>query len=113
MVQNDSRDYVELLVRPFSYQDTATIKDQFEKEVRAALRESEQEKLLDEGQISVEIQQDFAMEGVVLVGLTFLSQIAVETYKQIILPKLRKRFSLEEAESEEEDKNVSEDKSEK
>ncbi len=48
------------------------------------------------GEFQIEVEKTFPTDPAVVVGLTFLSQIAVETYKAIILPRLKKRFLVKE-----------------
>jgi hypothetical protein len=64
--------------------------------VEAALREAGQEQLLTTGEFQIEVEKTFPTDLAVVAGLTFLSQIALETYKATVLPWLKKRFSVKE-----------------
>jgi len=85
-------EYIELTIQPIPPDTVSSVKADFLPTIEAALREAGQEQLLTEGQIQVEVEQTFPTDEVIVVGFTLLSGIALETYKAIILPALKKRF---------------------
>ncbi len=85
-------EYIELTIQPIPPDTISSVKAELLPTIEAALREAGQEQLLTEGQMQVEVEQTFPTDEVVVVGFTLLSAIALETYKEIILPTLKKRF---------------------
>jgi len=85
-------EYIELTIQPIPPDTISSVKADLLPTIEAALREAGQEQLLTKGQIQVEVEQTFPTDQVIVVGLTLLSGIALETYKEIVLPRLKKRF---------------------
>jgi hypothetical protein len=85
-------EYIELTIQPIPPDTISSVKADLLPTIEAALREAGQEQLLTEGQMQVEVEQTFPTDEVVVVGFALLSGIALETYKEIILPTLKKRF---------------------
>lgn len=85
-------EYIELTIQPIPPDTISSVKAELLPTIEAALREAGQEQLLTEGQMQVEVEQTFPTDEVVVVGFTLLSAIALETYKAIVLPALKKRF---------------------
>ena len=106
MTTDDASEQIELAIRPISPQTVDTVKQQFVSDMRAALKEAGHEDLLDEGSIRVTDERSFPVDQVVVIGLTLSSQIAIETYKQIILPRLRRKYSIEENETADKEKKT-------
>ncbi len=89
-------EYVELSIQPIPPDTVSSVKADLLPAIEAALREAGQEQLLSEGQIEVEVEQTFPTDAVIVVGLTFLSQVALATCKEIVLPGLKKRFDTKQ-----------------
>ena len=85
-------EYIELTIQPIPPDTLSSVKADLLPTIEATLREAGQEQLLTEEQIQIEVEQTFPTDEVVVVGFTLLSGIALETYKEIILPTLKKRF---------------------
>ena len=85
-------EYIELTIQPILPDTISSVKADLLSTIEAALREAGQEQLLTEGQIQIEVEPTFPTDQVIVVGLTLLSGIALETYKEIVLPRLKKRF---------------------
>ncbi len=85
-------EYIELTIQPIPPDTVSSVKAELLPTIEAALREAGQEQLLAEGQIQIEVEQTFPTDEVIVVGFTLLSGIALETYKEIVLPALKKRF---------------------
>ena len=98
MVSNPETEaeYIELSIRPIPPDTVSSVKAEILPIVEAALREAGQEQLLTTGEFQIEVEKTFPTDPAIVVGLTFLSQIAVETYKAIILPRLKNRFQVKE-----------------
>ena len=94
MVSNpgEETEYIELIIEPIPPDTLSSVKADVVPAIEAALREAEREQLLTEGQMQVEVEQTFPTDEVIVVGFTLLSEIALETYKAIVLPVLKKRF---------------------
>ncbi|MBM3135517.1 MAG: hypothetical protein FJZ89_09615 [Chloroflexi bacterium] len=84
----------ELTIAPIPPDTVASVKDELLRYIEETLQEKGLEELLAEGQIQVEIEKPFPTDQVVIVGVTLLSAMALETYKEIILPELKKRFKV-------------------
>jgi hypothetical protein len=85
-------EYIELTIQPIPPDTVSSAKADLIPTIEAALREAGQEQLLIEGQIQIEVEKTFPTDQAIVVGLMFLSGIALETYKEIVLPRLKKRF---------------------
>jgi len=87
-------EYIELTIQPIPPDTVSSVKAELRPTIEAALRQAGREQLLTEGQIQVEVEQTFPTDQVIVVGLNLLSGIALETFKEIVLPRLKKRFRV-------------------
>ncbi len=87
-------DMIELELTPIPPDTIASGKAEVLAIIEASLRTHGQAQLLADDQIRVAVEKTFPTDAVLIVGLTFVSQLAIETYKAIILPALRKRFQV-------------------
>ena len=85
-------EYIEVTIEPIPPDTISSAKAEILPTIETALRGAGQEGLLTDGQIQVEVEQTFPTDEVIIVGFTLLSGIALETYKEIVLPVLKKRF---------------------
>ena len=85
-------EYIELTIQPIPPDTVSSVKADLLPTIEDALREAGRERLLTEGQIQIEVEQTFPTDEVIVVGFTLLSGVALATYKEIILPELKKRF---------------------
>jgi hypothetical protein len=92
----ESVEVVELELIPIPPDTIASAKEELVPLVEAALREVGREDLLSEKQIQIQIEKAFPTDQVIIVGLTLLSGIALETYKTLILPRLKERFEVKQ-----------------
>jgi len=83
-------EHIELTIVPIPPDTLASVKAELEQNIEAALRDAGRESLLAEGQIQIEIEQTFPTDQVIVVGITLLSGMALETFKAIVLPHLKK-----------------------
>jgi hypothetical protein len=83
-------EHIELTIVPIPPDTVASVKAELEQKVEAALREAGRESLLADGQIQIEIEQTFPTDQVIIVGVTLLSGVALETIKEVALPYLKK-----------------------
>lgn len=90
--QENEPEYIELAIQPIPPDTVSSARAELLTIIEDALRQAGQEQLLAEGQIQVEVERTFPTDEVIVVGFTLLSQIALETYKAIVLPALKKRF---------------------
>jgi hypothetical protein len=90
-----SAEFIELELRPIPPDTLASAKQEVLPLVAAALREAGQEQLLNDGHIQVEVEKTFPTDEAIIVGLTFLAGIGIETYK-FMLDVLRERFEVKE-----------------
>jgi|GEM_PF-1769126 len=83
-------EHIELTIVPIPPDTLASVKAELEQRIEAALSKAGHESLLTEGQIQIEIEQTFPTNQVIVVGVTLLSGMALETFKAIALPHLKK-----------------------
>ena len=91
-ISGEEAEYIEVIVEPIPPDTLSSAKADILPVIEAALREAGQEQLLAEGQMQVEVEQTFPTDEIIIVGFTLLSGIALETFKAIVLPALKKRF---------------------
>lgn len=84
--------YIELIIEPIPPDTISSAKAEILPAIKDALQEAGQEQLLDEEQIKIEVEQTFPTDEVIVVGFMLLSGMALATYKEIILPELKRRF---------------------
>lgn len=106
MTTDDASEQIELAIRPIAPQTVETLKQQFVSDIRGALQEAGREDLLSEGHIQITDERTFPVDQLILIGISLASQIAIETYKQIVLPRLRRRYSIEEKNTGKEEKKA-------
>jgi len=92
---DDAAEFIELELRPIPPDTVASVKQDVEQVIQEALRSREQARLLPSPQVLVEVQRTFPTNEAIIVGLTFLAGVGLETYK-FILDVLRERFEVEE-----------------
>lgn len=92
MPQKVTRQVVELTIKPIPPDTIASVKAELLPYIRSILKEQGKDNLLTDGEIVIEVEKTFPTDEIVVIGLTLLSQVALETFKTLILPKLKKRF---------------------
>jgi hypothetical protein len=85
---------IELELTPVPPDTLASSKEELMPLIEAALRDAGREDLLSGKDIQIQIEKTFPTNEVIIVGLTFLSNVALETFKALILPRLRRRFEV-------------------
>ena len=86
---------IELELRPIPPDTTASVKQEIMPLIETAFHQAGQPELLTNGQVEVEIERTFPTDEAIVVGLTFLAGIGLETYK-VILEVLRERYEVKE-----------------
>ncbi len=86
---------IELKVYPIPPDTIASAKQEIMPLIETAARQGAQSDLLMNGQVEVEIERTFPADEAIIVGLTFLAGIGIETYK-VILEVLRERYEVKE-----------------
>ena len=87
---------VELILEPIPPDTVETIRAELVLRVRKALQAAGREHLLDDGQIQIRIEEtvpvDWYSISLLAIGAAFTlaTKLAVETYKAIVLPELKK-----------------------
>jgi hypothetical protein len=87
---------VELELIPIPPDTVASVKQELIPLIEAALHEAGKDELFANTHIQIQVEKTFPTDMAIMVGLTFLSGIALETYKEIILPALKKRFEVKQ-----------------
>lgn len=93
---SEIKEFVELELAPIPPMDVSTMQEHIISDlIPTALRNAGQEDLLSRGEIQVEVEQGFpGADALLTIGLTFLSNIGLEVFKEFILPELRKLYEL-------------------
>ena len=86
------RETIELEIEPIPPDTIASAKEELMPLIEAALREAGQAELLTTGQIQIQVERTFPTDQAIVIGLTLLSQIAIETFKGLVLPALKRKF---------------------
>jgi hypothetical protein len=92
---NDVVEFAELELRPIPPDTVASAKGDVEQVIQQALRDNKQAQRLPSPQVLVDVQRTFPTDEAIIVGLTFLAGIGIETYK-FLLDILRDRFEVQE-----------------
>jgi len=92
---NDDVGFAELELRPIPPDTVASAKQDVEQLIQQALRNQAQAQFLPQPQVLVDVQRTFPTNEAIIVGLTFLAGVGLETYK-FILDMLRERFEVQE-----------------
>ncbi len=87
--------FIELEIHPIPPDTVASAKQEVVPLIETALCDAGQAYLLNERQVAVEIEKTFPADEAIIVGLTFLAGIGIETYK-FILDVLRERYEVNE-----------------
>jgi len=85
---------IQVEITPIEPDTIASVRNDWLPLIQESLRQSGNEQLLTEGQITVEKEQTFPTDAAIVIGLTFLSKVAYDTWKAIILPRLQERFGV-------------------
>lgn len=86
----------ELELEPIPPDTIASSKAELMSIIQQVLKEVGKDNLLSDGQIDIQVEKTFPTDAAIVVGLTFLSGAALETYKALVLPALKKRFAVRE-----------------
>ena len=87
---------VELAITPIPPDTASATKDELLAYVEQTLRDAGHADLLAAGQLQVEVERTFPTDAAVLLGITVLSRMAEETFRQVVLPALKRRYGVEE-----------------
>lgn len=96
-LMEEQLELVELELRPVPPHDLAEMqrkKISVKRLIEDALRDAGNLDLLEKGEIQIEKEKTFPTDQAIIIALTLCSSIALETFKAIILPELKKRFKV-------------------
>ncbi len=79
-------------------------KEEVEPFVETALRNAGREDLLSKDQLQVRVEKTFPVDAVIVVVFTLGSNIALEIFKSVVLPALKRKFQVEEQPKDQADK---------
>ena len=91
---NEPIESFELELEPIPPETISSAKIELLQIIEKTLGESKQTGASSEDEIQIEVEQTFPTDAVIVVVITFLTQVALESYKTILLPKLKKRFKV-------------------
>ena len=95
---------IELILEPIPPDTVETIRAELVLRVRKALQDAGRERLLDNGQIQVRIEKTVPVDWypisllAISAVFTLATKLAVETYKAIVLPELKKWLKAKQRE---------------
>ena len=84
---------VELEIRPIPPDTVSSVRESFDEIVDAALAETGQTDLRRGGGVAVDLEQPFPGSEILI---AIVSGIAIETFKEVVLPVLKRRLSIQE-----------------
>lgn len=85
---------IELEIRPIPPDTVSSVRGELVPLIERTLRDAGRESLLVDGEIRIDIGRPLSVDTVIVIGLTFLSQVALETYKKLLLPVLKERVEV-------------------
>lgn len=91
---SETHEVIKLELTPIPPDTIASAKEELMPLIETALREAGRADLLSDEHIQIEIEKTFPTDAAIIVGLTLLSGIALETYKVLILRVLQERFEV-------------------
>ena len=87
---------ITLEVIPIPPDTIASAKQDLVPLIERTLREAGRDNLLSDQDITIEFEMAFPTDTAIVVALTFACAMALETYKELILPLLKKRFQVKQ-----------------
>ena len=90
-------EYIELELRPIPPDTVASVKQEITSVIEQALRDAGQGQVVSSGQVEIDVERTFPVDEAIIVGLTFLAGLGIETYK-FMLDVLRERYEIKERE---------------
>jgi hypothetical protein len=87
---------IELEITPIPPETIDSCKADILPYIEATLREVGRDNLLSKEHMDIQVEKAFPSDAAIVVALTLLSGIALETYKEIVVPALKKRFGVKE-----------------
>jgi hypothetical protein len=83
---------VELVVEPVPPDTVDSVKAAFEPLIRQSLKEAGQTRLLDEGEIALDLEQTFPRDAAVTALFYLASGIALKTFEATVLPDIQRKY---------------------
>src|SRR6266853_1123968 len=97
-----------LEIAPIPPKSVTALQSEIQSNIEELLRENGKEDLLKSGQISVDVAENMPIDAEVIhVTLTLLSGVALEAFKQVILPWLKRKYEVRQEKSDDEEKSES------
>ena len=91
---SEIREVFRLELTPIPPDTIASAKEELMPLIEATLRGTGRADLLSDEHIQIQVEKTFPTDAAIIVGLTLLSGIALETYKGLILPVLKEHFEV-------------------
>lgn len=85
---------IELIIKPEGKQTVDEIEGELEAYVQDVLREAGEQHLIDNGELRIEVEEGTPDPTIVAAIIAIVGAFALETYKELILPKLKKRYKI-------------------
>ncbi len=93
-----------LEIAPIPPKSVAALKAEIQSNIEELLRENGKEELSKSGQISVDVAETMPIDAEVIhVTLTLASGVALEIFKQLILPWLKKKYEVRQGKADDEE----------
>jgi len=91
-----TKEVIELEITPIRPDTIGAAKKELIPMIEATLRNAERGDILTEKHLRIYVEKTFPTDASIIVVLTLLSGLALETYKAVILPALRRRFKIKQ-----------------
>ena len=92
----DPVETIELEISPISPDTIDSCKAEILPYIETRLREAGRDNMLSEEHMNIEMEKTFPTDAAIKIVITLLSGMALETYKSIIIPAMKKRFNIKE-----------------
>ncbi len=83
-------------ITPFAPDTVSSVKSELTPLIEQVLRETQHEDLLKNSQIQVEIEKTFPIDEAIVVAISLGGKIAYDVWRDLILPRLKSRYSVRE-----------------
>jgi len=87
---------IEVELTPIPPDTVSSVKEELIPLIEATLREAGKEDLLSPEYIQIEVEKTFPTDAAIIVILTLLTSMALETYKELILPAWKRRYEVKQ-----------------
>ena len=85
---------IEVIAAPLPPDTVASIETELPHKIKTALQTADREQLLTKGEMQINIEKTFPTDDAVVLVFRLASEVAFETYKEIVLPNLKTDYKV-------------------